>query len=36
MKKEDWEAVYEQVELDLIRNPLRYEWNNTHQMYILR
>ena len=35
MKKEDWDAVHRQTERELTRiHP--YEWNNTHQMYMLR
>ena len=35
MKKEDWEAIHRQTERELTRH-YPYEWNNTHQMYMLR
>ena len=35
MKKDDWDDVYRQTKRELTRHR-PYEWNNTHQMYILR
>jgi len=35
MKESDWEAIHRQTERELTQiRP--YEWNNTHQMYMLR